>query len=212
LLADDHAILRAGLKALLNAQPDMAVVAEAETGEEAVRLAQTTQPDIVLMDISLGGKGGIAATREILRARPTTRVLMLTMHDDAAYVQQALDAGAAGYVLKRAADSELLAAIRAVQRGEAFLYPSVAKVLIDDYLRIKKGGETIAAEEADALTAREREVLTLIAQGYSNHEIAEQLTVSVKTIETHKARIQEKLGLRTRAELVRYAMQKGMLK
>lgn len=211
LLADDHAILRAGLKALLNAQADMDVVAEAETGEEAVRIAQTTQPDIVLMDISMGGKGGVAATREILHACPATRVLMLTMHDDAAYVQQALDAGAAGYVLKRAADSELLAAIRAVQRGEAFLYPSVAKVLIDDYLKMRKSGEPVAAEEADLLTAREREVLTLIAQGYSNHEIAEQLTVSVKTIETHKARIQEKLGLRTRAELVRYAIQKGLL-
>ncbi len=214
LIADDHAILRAGLKALLNAQADIEVVGEAATGEEAVRVAQDTLPDIVLMDVSMGDAGGVAATRQVLRACPTTRVLMLTMHDAAAYVQQALDAGAAGYVLKRAADSELLAAIRAVQRGETFLYPSVAKVLVDDYLRMKKSGEVVAARSAspDPLTAREREVLTQIVQGYSNHEIAERLTVSVKTVETHKARIQEKLGLRTRAELVRYAMQKGLLK
>jgi len=211
LLADDHAILRAGLKALLNAQADIEVVGEAATGEEAVRVAQEIQPDIVLMDVSMGEAGGVAATRQVLRVCPMTRVLMLTMHDDAAYVQQALDAGAAGYVLKRAADSELLAAIRAVQRGETFLYPAVAKVLVDDYLRMKKSGETVAAQAPDPLTAREREVLTQIAQGYSNHEIAERLTVSVKTIETHKARIQEKLGLRTRAELVRYAMQKGLM-
>jgi len=214
LLADDHAILRAGLKALLNAQSDMQVVGEAATTEEAVRVAQETQPDLVLMDISMGEAGGVAATREVLRVCPTTRVLMLTMHDDAAYVQQALDAGAAGYVLKRAADAELLTAIRAVQRGEAFLYPSVAKVLVDDYLRLKKASETVAARAsaADPLTARERQVLTLIAHGYSNHEIAERLTVSVKTVETHKARLQEKLGLRTRAELVRYALQRGLLK
>lgn len=189
----------------------MEVVGEAATSDEAVRVARDTQADVVLMDISMGETGGVAATREVLRVCPATRVLMLTMHDDAAYVQQALDAGAAGYVLKRAADSELLAAIHAVQRGEAFLYPSVAKVLIDDYLRLKKTGETVAREPTDALTTREREVLTLIAQGYSNQEIAQQLTVSVKTIETHKARIQEKLNLRTRAELVRYAMQKGLM-
>ena len=213
LLADDHAILRAGLKALLNAQADIQVVGEAATGEEAVRVAQDIQPDIVLMDVSMGDAGGVAATRQVLRVCPTTRVLMLTMHDDAAYVQQALDAGAAGYVLKRAVDSELLAAIRAVQRGETFLYPSVAKVLVDDYLKMKKSGETVAARSVspDPLTAREREVLTQIAQGYSNHEIAERLTISVKTVETHKARIQEKLQLRTRAELVRYAMQKGLM-
>lgn len=211
LLADDHAILRAGLKALLNAQADMEVVGDAATGEEAVHLAQVVHPDVVLMDISMPAAGGVAATREVLRVCPATRVLMLTMHDDAGYVQQALDAGAVGYVLKRAADSELLAAIRAVMRGEAFLYPSVAKLLIDDYLRIRKGEEAGAREDVDALTAREREVLTLIAQGYSNHEIAQQLTVSVKTVETHKAHIQEKLGLRTRAELVRYAMQKGLM-
>jgi len=201
------------LKALLNAQADIQVVGEAATGEEAVRVAQDIQPDIVLMDVSMGDAGGVAATRQVLRVCPTTRVLMLTMHDDAAYVQQALDAGAAGYVLKRAVDSELLAAIRAVQRGETFLYPSVAKVLVDDYLKMKKSGETVAARSVspDPLTAREREVLTQIAQGYSNHEIAERLTISVKTVETHKARIQEKLQLRTRAELVRYAMQKGLM-
>lgn len=211
LLADDHAILRAGLKALLNAQTDIQVIGEAATGEEAVRVAQAEKPDLVLMDISMGDMGGVAATREVLRVCPTTRVLMLTMHDDAAYVQQALDAGAAGYLLKRAADSELLAAIRAVQRGDTFLYPSVARVLVDDYLRMRKTGEPVTSKSADTLTPREREVLVLIAQGYSNHEIAERLTLSVKTVETHKARIQEKLGLRTRAELVRYAMQKGLM-
>jgi two-component system response regulator NreC len=211
VLADDHAILRAGLKSLLNAQPDIQVVGEADTAEQAVRVAQETQPDLVLMDISMGDMGGIAATRQVLRACPATRVLMLTMHDDAAYVQQALDAGAVGYVLKRAADSELLAAIRAVQRGEAFLYPSVAKTLIDDYVRMKKTGETTARAAEEVLSPRERQVLSLIAQGYTNQEIAERLTLSVKTVETHKARIQEKLGLRTRSELVRYAMQKGWL-
>lgn len=211
LLADDHAILRAGLRSLLNAQSDMEVVGEAGTGEEAVHVAGAVQPDIVLMDISMGGAGGVAATRQVLQLCPTARVLMLTMHDDAAYVQQALDAGAAGYVLKRAADSELLAGIRAVHRGDTFLYPSVARVLVDDYLRMKKTGETVSSQSSDLLSPREREVLVLIAQGYSNHEIAERLTLSVKTVETHKSRIQEKLSLHTRAELVRYAMQKGML-
>lgn len=211
LLADDHTILRAGLRALLNAQPDLEVVGEAGTGEEAVELAQTLKPNVVLMDISMPQAGGVVSTRETLRVSPMTRVLMLTMHDDRAYVQQALDAGASGYILKRAADSELLAAIRAVVRGEAFLYPSVAKVLIDDYLRIRKANDRISTERAEVLTGREREVLKLIAEGYSNQEIADTLTLSVKTVETHKARIQEKLGVRGRAELVRYAMKRGLL-
>jgi len=204
-------ILRAGLKALLNAQPDMEVVGEAADGHEAIRACRDLAPDIVLMDLAMPGLGGLEAVRVIRQANPSTRIIILSMHDDDGYVRQALDAGVDGYVLKRAADSELLTAIRSVARGEIFLYPSLARVLIEDYRRTQRGEDAASRREPDVLTPREREVLTLIAQGYTNQEVADKLVISVKTVETHRAHIMEKLNLRTRAELVRYAMQKGLL-
>jgi len=209
LLADDHAVLRAGLKALLNAEPDMTVVGEAANGAEALRETARLLPDVVLMDISMPGTDGLAATRLIRQQCPEVRVIALTMHDNEEYLFKVLEAGGSGYVTKRAADTELIDAIRAVQRGDAFLQPTAARRLIDDYL-----GRVGAGEESESygrLTPREREVLRLIADGYTNQEIADQLVISVKTVETHRAHILEKLGLRTRAELVRYAREKGLI-
>ncbi|MSQ33438.1 MAG: response regulator transcription factor [Dehalococcoidia bacterium] len=209
LLADDHAVLRAGLKALLNAEPDMTIVGEAADGAEALREAARLLPDVVLMDISMTGTDGLAATRLIRQRCPEVRVVALTMHDNEEYLFKVLEAGGSGYVTKRAADTELIGAIRAVQRGDAFLQPTAARRLIDDYL-----GRVGAGEESESygrLTPRELEVLRLIADGYTNQEIADQLVISVKTVETHRAHILEKLGLRTRAELVRYAREKGLI-
>jgi two-component system response regulator NreC len=216
LLADDHAVLRAGLKALLGMQPDIIVVGEAGDGSEALRLAESLRPDVVLLDISMPGLDGLAALRQMRQCAPLTRVLILTMHADEGFLRAALAEGAAGYVLKRTAEGDLLAAIRAVARGEAFLDPALTRALIAGYLdRSEAAGEPRKAEAAgpgyDGLTAREVEVLKSIAQGYSNAEIAERLVISVKTVETHKAHIMEKLGRRSRVELVRYAMEKGLL-
>ncbi len=214
LLADDHAILRAGLRALLSAEPDCEVVGEAGDGAEALAVAQERLPDVILLDLSMPGLGGLEALRELKQRLPRAKVLVLTMHDDEGYLYQVLQAGASGYLLKRAADSELLAAIRAVHRGDTYLYPSLAKALVEDYLKLSAGGHLkgIADKEAfDGLSPREREVLRLIAQGHTNQEIAGLLVVSVKTVETHKARITQKLGLRSRADLVRYALRKGLL-
>lgn len=209
LLADDHAVLRAGLRMLLNAQPDIEVIGEAVDGAQAVEQARRLQPDIVLMDITMPGMDGLAATKDIRKCCPGVKVLALTMHDDPEYLRQMLRAGASGYVVKKAADVELTTAIRAVHRGEVFLYPSVARGVVEDYLdgpSPARGGE-----EADNLTDREREVLRLIAQGYTNREAADRLCISVKTIETHRAHLMEKLEIRSRAGLTRYAMQKGLL-
>lgn len=207
LLADDHAVLRAGLQMLLNAQPDIEVIGEAVDGAQAVAQAGRLQPDVILMDITMPGMDGLAATKDIRKLSPGAKVLALTMHDDAEYLRQMLRAGASGYVVKRAADVELTTAIRAVHRGEIFIYPSVARGVVEDYL----DGQTPARGGSDELTDREREVLALIAQGYTNREAADRLSISVKTIETHRAHVMEKLGIRSRAGLTRYAMQKGLL-
>lgn len=226
LLADDHAVLRAGLKALLGMQPDLTVVGEAGDGAEALDLAESLRPDIVLLDIGMPGLDGLAALRQMRQRAPMTRVLILTMHADEGFLRAALAEGAAGYVLKRTAEGDLLAAIRAVARGEAFLDPALTRALIDGYLnrvaaagepfglepsRMKPGRPEAGGSDYDGLTAREVEVLRSIAQGYTNAEIAERLVISVKTVETHKAHIMEKLGRRSRVELVRYAMEKGLL-
>jgi two-component system response regulator NreC len=215
LLADDHAVLRAGLRALLNSQPDIEVVGEAADGDEALRAAERVRPDIVLMDITMPGTDGLEATRRLKHRQPQVRVIVLTMHEDEEFLRQVLAAGGSGYVLKKAAESELLSALRAVHRGEAFIYPSLTQVLIEGYLRQteERGRKKELAEPApDNLTAREVEVLRLIAQGYTNQQIADQLVISVKTVETHKAHIMDKLGLRSRVELVRYAVQRGLLR
>jgi two-component system, NarL family, response regulator NreC len=217
LLADDHAVLRAGLKALLSAQADMEVVGEAGDGLEALEESERLQPDVVLADVGMPGLTGLELTRRLKESLPNARVLILTVHEDQSFLHRALRAGAAGYLVKRAAEEDLLAGIRAVARGEAFLLPSMTRGLIEDFVRrtSRKGAKTPDVGESpgqyDGLTPREVQVLGLIAQGYSNVQIGETLVISVKTVETHRARIVDKLGLHSRVELVRYAMSKGLL-
>lgn len=208
LLADDHAVLRAGLRVLLNAQPDMEVVGEAGDGHEAVYKARELKPDIILLDITMPGKGGLEVIAEIIEENPGIKVLVLTMHDDESYLKKVLKSGASGYVLKKVADTELLSAIRSIARGEMFLDSSMARVLVSELF--SKTSVT-AENESVPLTEREKEVLRLIALGYTNQEIATHLVLSIKTVETHKARIMDKLGLRKRSELVRYALKKGII-
>jgi two-component system response regulator NreC len=210
LLADDHAVLRSGLRLLLNAEPDMEVVGEAGDGAEALERSLKLQPDVVLMDITMGGMSGLAATRAIRDRLPQTKVLVLTMHNDEEYLRQMMEAGATGYVVKRAADTELAVAIRAVHRGEVFVYPSLTKVLLGDLLR-KPGEERAQQDSYDLLSEREKEVLRLVALGHTNKQIASELYLSVKTIETYRGRMMRKLGLKSRAGLVRYALRKGLL-
>jgi two-component system response regulator NreC len=209
LIADDHAVVREGIKLVLAREPDIEVVGEAANGREAVELIEARRPDVVVMDLSMPEMGGIEATKRIKERWPDVHVLALTMHEEESYVFQLLKAGASGYVLKRAAAQDLTQAIRAAARGEAFLYPSVAKSVLQDYLRRLERGED--RERFDGLTEREREVLTLIAEGLSNQEIAQRLYISVKTVQTHRTHIMEKLGLHNRAELVRYAIRKGLI-
>lgn len=210
LLADDHAVLREGLRLLVDAQPDMEVVAEAASGDEALRLARETRPDVVVMDVAMPGLGGIGATAELRRECPRARVLGLTMHDDPAYLRSMLAAGAAGYALKRAAGVEILGAIRVIHRGETFLPSSLAGAVVEDALgRKARGGRGETA--TGALSEREREVLRLVAEGHTNQQVAERLFLSVKTVETYRARLMEKLGLRSRADLVRWALSTGIL-
>jgi len=207
LLADDHTVLRSGLRALLSVHGDLEVVGEAAEGAEAIRLAQALKPDVVVMDIGMPGVSGIDATARIRRELPPTKVLILSMHDDQGYLRQALRAGAAGYVLKKAADTELLAAIRAAARGEVFLDPGLAKGFVDEVV-LPKAQES----EIPALSQREREVLQLLARGHTNQQVADRLCIGVKSVETYKARLMDKLSLKGRAELVRYALTHGLLK
>lgn len=207
LLADDHAMLRAGLRALISAEPDLTVVGEAGNGDEAVRLTEQLHPDVVVMDISMPVKDGLAATGEITQQMPETKVLVLTMHAEEQYLLRVLEAGGSGYVLKRSADRELMEAIRTVYRGEAFLYPSATRLLLQAYQR----GEHPEPPAGGKLSEREGEVLRLTAEGYSNTEIGKQLYLSPKTVDTYRQRIMEKLGLHHRAELVRYALDTGLL-
>jgi len=217
LLADDHAVLRAGLRALLGAQPDMEVVGEAGDGLEALALAKQHHPDVVLADIGMPGLSGLELVRRLRQEVPETRTVILSVHEDQSFLRQALRAGAAGYLVKRAAEADLLAGIRAVARGEAFLLPGMTKGLIEDYLQrtsrseAKDQASADGRDKFDGLTPREVEVLRCIAQGYSNAQIAERLTISIKTVESHRARIVEKLDRRSRVELVRYALERGLL-
>ena len=210
LLVDDHAVVRSGLKMLLSAEADVEIVGEAGTAAEALDLVGRTSPDVILMDIGLPDLSGIEATREIKRRFPNVAIVALTIHEDQEYFFKMLDAGALGYVPKRAAPEELLRAIRAAALGEVYLYPSLAKLLVTDYLN----QEHPAAEKAhlDGLTDREREVLTYLAEGTSNDEIAASLVISPKTVERHRENIMRKLNLHSRAELVRYAIRKGIIK
>jgi two-component system response regulator NreC len=209
LLSDDHTILRTGLRMLIGAAGDLEVIGEAQDGEEAVALTERLAPDVVLMDISMPKMDGIKATAEIKRRMPGVKVLMLTMHENDEYLFRTIQAGGSGYVLKKAADDEVLDAIRHVAAGGAFLRPAVTTKLVQDYLeRVNKGEES---DSYGKLTEREREILRLIAEGHTNAQIAQMLVISVRTVESHRAHIMEKLGIQTRAELVKYALRKGLL-
>jgi DNA-binding NarL/FixJ family response regulator len=212
LVVDDHPVVRAGLRTLLGAQADMEVVGEADDGRVAIERAVELRPDVVVMDITMKGMGGLEATREITRRLPHTKVLVLTMHENEEYLRQLLEAGATGYVLKQAVDTELAVAIRAVQRGEVFLYSSFSRVLLGD-LAQKEGAdqEPSQLDSYERLSQREREVLRLVALGHTNQQIADQLYLSVKTVETYRARVTDKLNLKSRSALVRYALQRGLL-
>ena len=209
LLVDDHALLRAGLRALLEAEPGFQVVGEAGTGEEGVRLASQTRPDVVVMDLSMPGMGGLEAVRQIAALNQGMRVLVLTMHGEEEHLLPVLEAGGSGYVTKKSADEELIEAIHTVARGDVFLYPSGAKLLLRG---LKAKAEPGEEDPLDRLTEREREVLSFTVEGFSSSEIGKKLFISPKTVDTYRARIMEKLNLRHRSELVRFALRKGLLK
>jgi len=210
LLVDDHAVVRSGLRMLLSAESDVEIVGEASTAKEAIETAEAVRPDVILMDIGLPDLSGIDATREIKRRIPGVSIVALTIHEDEEYFFKMLEAGASGYVPKRAAPDELLTAIRAAATGEVYLYPSLAKLLVKDYLN----QEHPAGEQVNlgGLTERERELLSYLAEGTGNDEIAVSLVISPKTVERHRENIMRKLNLHSRTELVRYAIRKGIIK
>jgi len=209
LLGDDHTVLRQGLRKILEDRRDWRVVAEAGNGRDAVRDAIELNPDVAVLDIGMPLLNGIEATRQIIRRAPAVRILILSMHSDQAYVTQAVQAGARGYLLKESAGSELIAAIAAVVAGKSFFSPAVAQVVFDDYVRsLTQRGIT---DRYDALSEREREVLQLVAEGKSSKEIADVLSISPATVETHRAHLLQKLGLRNTAEVVRYAARRGIV-
>jgi DNA-binding NarL/FixJ family response regulator len=206
LLVDDHAVMRDGIRALLSLAEDIEIVAEAGEGKGATEKASELSPDVVVMDIAMPGMDGLEATRRIVKHNPHSKVLILSQHDDKEYVLSALRAGGSGYIPKRALGSELVSAIRSVYLGESFLYPSAAAALIKDYREHAQSSDGF-----DQLTAREREILRLIAEGLSSKEIATRLFISAKTVMGHRTKMMEKLGLHNRALLVKYAMKKGLL-
>jgi two-component system response regulator NreC len=210
IVADDHAILRAGLRMLINAQPDMTVVAEAQDGIEALQAIQETTPDVAILDVTMPKSGGLDAINEIVSRNRSTRILLLTMHEEPAYLRTALAAGASGYVLKKSVDADLLSAIRAVYRGRTYVDSELAEVLVRD--AFSDGIPDRAGSAArSVLSDRELQVLKLVAEGFSSREISEQIYVSTKTVETYRARFAEKLGLKSRAQIVRYALNHGLL-
>jgi DNA-binding NarL/FixJ family response regulator len=210
MIVDDHAILRTGLRMLVNAQADMEVVSEAPDGEKAIQKVQESKPDVTLLDLTMPRVSGMKALQEIARNCRETRVLILTMHDDPAYLRSALAAGASGYLLKRAVDSELIAAIRAVHRGGVFVDPRLASILVQDVLA-KKSKKADPTKMTNILSDRELQVLGLVARGYTSAQIAKQISVGVKTVETYRSRFAEKLGLRTRSDVIRFAVHMGLL-
>ncbi len=208
LLVDDHEVVRAGLRMLFMAESDMEIVGEASNAEEAIRSALILEPDVILMDVVMPGLSGIEATRRIKQVHPDVHILALTMHEDEQYFFKMLQAGATGYVPKRAAPDDLLSAIRTVSQGHVFLYPTLAKMLVSDYLH---RGTSDSPKTGGTLTPRERQVLTLIAEGLTNREIAESLVISIKTVDRHRENIMRKLDLHNRVALVRYAIAKGLI-
>ena len=208
LLADDHTILRSGIRALLEDELDIEVVGEAEDGHAAIRMAAELNPDIVIIDIGMPKLNGLEATRQLKQANPQIKVLVLTMHENEEYVRQVLSSGAMGYILKDAAVRELLGAIRAVQRGEAVLSPAITRLVIEDYLR---WGDLQINHMDSPLSPRESEILQLIAEGYTNKEMAEILTISIKTVQSHRTNLMRKLDLHDRGDLIKYAIQKKII-
>jgi len=209
LLADDHTLMRAGLRVLLERQPDFAVVGEAEDGRQTVQLVETLQPDVVVMDIAMPNLNGIEATRQIVDKSPRTSVVILSMHSDESYILRSLKAGARAYLLKDSAEADLIRAIHAVRDGKSFFSPAVGKALVEDYVRqLKERGDD---DSYDLLTSREREILQLVAEGKSNKDVANLLNLSVYTVETHRAHILQKLGLHTVPDLILYAVRKGII-
>ena len=208
LLADDHAMVRRGLRHILDAEPDLEVAAEAKDGREALEIALGDALDLAVLDVSMPRLTGLQAARELSRRSPDLKVLMLSVHANEQYFFEALRAGASGYVLKSAADRDLVDACRAAMRGQAFIYPAAVKTLVRDYLERAERGEDVPD---DPLTPREAEVLKLIAEAHSNREIAGQLVISEKTVERHRANILEKLGMHDRVELTRYAIRRGLV-
>ena len=208
LVADDHPIVLRGLRTVLNAQPDLEVVAEATDGDEAVELAISDDIHLAILDISMPRKTGLQAAREITHRKPEVRVLMLSMHDTEQYLFEAIRAGASGFVLKSAVDRDLVEACRAAMRGEPFLYPAGVRALMREYIERARAGEAL---HTDMLTPREEEVVKLVAEAHTNEEIAEMLFISKKTVERHRANILEKLGMRDRVELTRYAIRRGLV-
>jgi two-component system response regulator NreC len=209
LLVDDHAVVRSGLRMLLENEPDVEIVGEADTASNALNEARRLKPDVILMDIGLPDKSGIEATREIKQHLPDAAIVALTIHEDEEYFFKMLEAGASGYVPKRAAPEELLTAIRAAANGQVYLYPSLAKLLVRDFI---SGGRLEQEKTPSILTEREQEVLTHLAEGENNEEIAVALVISPKTVARHRENIMRKLNLHSRAELVRYAIRKGIIK
>jgi len=208
LLADDHTLVRSGIRSLLEDEPGLSVIGEAEDGRKAVGMACQLKPDVVIMDIAMPLLNGLEATRQIKMQCPEVKVLILSMHDNEEYIRQVLEAGAMGYILKDAAARELISAVQSVYRGEAVLSPAVTRLVIEDYLR---WGGTRPQEEADSLSPREREVLQLIAEGYTNKQIAEILSISIKTVQAHRNSLMGKLDLHDRGELIKYAIQKKII-
>jgi DNA-binding NarL/FixJ family response regulator len=208
LVADDHPVVLRGLRMVLNAQPDLEVVAEATAGDEAVERALAEDVHLAILDISMPRMTGLQAAREITRRKPDVRVLMLSMHDNEQYLFEAIRVGASGYVLKSAVDRDLVEACRAAMRGEPFLYPGGVRALMRDYIERARSGETV---DAEMLTPREEEIVKLVAEAHTNDEIAEMLVISKKTVERHRANILEKLGMRDRVELTRYAIRRGLV-
>lgn len=209
LLADDHIVMRTGLRALLERQPDLEVVGECENGRETVQLSASLRPDVVVMDVGMPLLNGIEATKSIVTQRPATAVVILSMHADESYVMRALNAGARGYLLKDSAAADLLGAIQAVSQGKSFFSPKVSRILAEDYVRVLK--QKGAIDTYDLLTSREREILQLLAEGKTNKEVATDLNISTYTVETHRSHILQKLNLHNSAEVVLYAVRKGLL-